>query len=361
MNKRPSEIDGVAGLPRRQFLKQSALAAAGLAVGAPLLQAGIRRLGPALRTVPAAAAKSKVVWIHSSKVIDAAGRVEAPLLQEMLDKALTEFTGRGSIADAWRQFVKPEDIVGLKLNTLGLSSIRGMDYVQHFPAMVAALSSGLQKAGIKEKNLVVWDRSGEEMKDAGFILQSDPGSIRYMANKNGMRDREGNYNPDRHPVGSKSSRLSAIWTDVCTAVINVPVPKTHGQAAFTNALKMHYGTIDNAFEFHANGCTKPGIAEVNAIPIIRQKQKLVVSDALLMAIEAGPRWDRRFIRPAGGLLVGTDPVAVDAAALMLLDEKRAADGMEAIAPRVAHIALAEELGLGNARLENIDLVKIDLG
>jgi hypothetical protein len=124
---------------------------------------------------------------------------------------------------------------------------------------------------------------------------------------------------------------------------------------------MHYGTIDNAFELHANGCSKPGIAEVNAIPLIRQKQKLVVCDALLMAIEAGPRWDRRFIRPAGGLLIGTDPVAVDAVALSLLDEKRAADGMEAIAPRVAHIALAEELGLGQGRLENIDLVKIELG
>jgi hypothetical protein len=35
--------------------------------------------------------------------------------------------------------------------------------------------------------------------------------------------------------------------------------------------------------------------------------------------------------------------------------------MAAIAPRVAHIALAEKLGLGNGRLENIDLVRIELG
>jgi len=358
MNKRPSEIDGAACIPRRQFLKQSALAAAGLAATGRLASA---RIKPALRLVPAAAAKSKVVWIHHSKVIDAAGRVEAPLLQEMLDKALTTFTGKGSIADAWRQFISPEDVVGLKLNTLGLTAIRGMDYLQHFPAIIGALSSGLKKAGVKDSNLVVWDRSEEEMKDAGLVLQPDPGSIRYIANKSGPRDREGKYSQTRHPVGSKSSRLSAIWTDICSAVINVPIPKTHGQAVFTNALKMHYGTIDNAFEFHANGCSKPGIAEVNAIPLIRQRQKLVVSDALLLAIEGGPRWDRRFIRPAGGLLVGTDPVAVDAVALMMLDEKRVADKMEAIAPRVSHIALAEELGLGNSRLENIDLVKIELG
>jgi uncharacterized protein (DUF362 family) len=361
MSQNRSNDNGAGRIPRRRFLKQSALAAAGLAAGVPLVRAGNRLPGPAFRTVPAAAAKSKVVWIHHSMVIDAAGRVEAPLLQEMLDKALTAFTGKSSISDAWRQFVTPEDVVGLKLNTLGLSAIRGMDYIQHFPAIIGALSSGLQKAGVKESQLVVWDRSEEEMKDAGLTIQAEPGAIRYLANKSGMRDREGKYDSTRHPVGSKSSRLSAILTDICSVVINVPIPKTHGQAAFTHALKMHYGTIDNAFELHANGCSKPGIAEVNAIPIIRQKQKLVVSDALLMAIEAGPRWDRRFIRPAGGLLVGTDPVAVDAVALSLLDEKRVADGMEAIAPRVSHIALAEELGLGNGRLENIDLVKIELG
>jgi hypothetical protein len=35
------------------------------------------------------------------------------------------------------------------------------------------------------------------------------------------------------------------------------------------------------------------------------------------------------------------------------------DGMEAIAPQVAHIGLAEEPGLSNGRLENIDQVKIE--
>jgi len=358
MIKRTPGSDGAAGIPRRQFLKQSALAAAGLAATGRLASAG---RGPAFKTIPAVSAKSKVVWVHHAKVVDAAGRVEAPLLQEMLDKAMTAFTGKNSSADAWRQFVAPEDIVGLKINTLGLTAIRGMDYLQHFPAIIGALSSSLGKAGIKASNIVVWDRSEEEMKEAGLTIQPEPGVMRVIANKAARRDRDGKYDPTRHPVGNKSSRLSAILTDICSAVINVPIPKTHRQSVFTNALKMHYGTIDNAFEFHANGCSKPGIAEVNTIPLIRQKQKLVVSDALLMAIEAGPRWDRRFIRPAGGLLVGTDPVAVDAVALKMLDEKRVAEGMEAIAPQVSHIALAEELGLGNSRMENIELIKIEMG
>ena len=143
-------------------------------------------------------------------------------------------------------------------------------------------------------------------------------------------------------------------------MINICVPKTHGGAVFTNALKNHYGTIDNPGRMHANNCSNPGIAEVNTIPIIRKKEKLIVSDALLMVIEGGPRWDRRFIRPFGGILIGTDPVAVDAVALQIIDDAREKDGMERLAAQVKHLPLAEALGLGNSRLENIDLVSISL-
>lgn len=355
----PSGIPAGA-IPRRRFLRQSALAAAGLAAGGSFASGMIR---PALRAVPrpAGAAKSKVIWVHNAKVVDAAGKVEAPLLQEMLDKGLTAFTGKGSASDAWRQFVTPEDVVGLKINTLGLQSIRGMDYCQHFQAINDALCAGLRSAGVKDSHLVIWDRSEEEMKEAGLVMQPDAGKVRVIANKPTRQDREGFYDSTSYPVGGKTTRLSAIWTETCTAVINIPVPKTHGGAVFTNALKNHYGTIDNAYEFHANNCCKPGIAEINALAPIRKKQKLVVCDALLMVIENGPRWDRRFIRPAGGLLIGTDPVAIDAVALKMLDEKRVAEGLAAIAPRVAHIGFSEELGLGTAKFEAIDLVKIELG
>jgi len=52
---------------------------------------------------------------------------------------------------------------------------------------------------------------------------------------------------------------------------------------------------------------------------------------------------------------------IQALALKILDDKREKDGMERIAPRVPHLALAEKLGLGKSRLEDIELVAIDLG
>lgn len=339
---------------RRQFIKQTALTAAGLAAGA--------RAGSAFSGFlkgPFSPEKSKVVLVRNKAVVDAAGKVQNDLLQSMLDKAITAFTGQSSVSDSWRKFIAPEDVVGLKINTLGCQDVRGTDYTQHFSAVIGAVAAGLRKSGIADKNIVVWDRSEEEMKEAGLTIQSDPGSMRFIANKVSRRD-AGDYAAATYPVGSQSSRVSRILAEVCTSMINIAVPKTHGGAVFTCSLKNHYGTVDNPNRMHGNNCTNPGIPEVNAIPIIRQKQKLIVGDALLIVTESGPRWDRRFIRPFGGVLIGTDPVAVDAVALDILDGLRKADGMEPIAPRVPHIALAEQLGLGKSRLADIDLVTINV-
>ena len=339
---------------RRRFLKHSALTAFGLAAR-PAFSPSLDRLF----SVMPAGEKSKVVLVRHPAVVDASGKVQAPLLQQILDKAITAFSGRSTVADAWRLYFSPEDVVGLKINTLGLMNVKGTDYTQHFSAFNQAVASGLRRAGIKDQNIVVWDRSEEEMTEAGLTIQKDPGAMRVIANKAARRG-AGDYAETSYPVGSLTSRVSRILAEVCTSFINIPMPKTHGNSVFTCSLKNHYGTIDNPGQMHANACCSPGIAEVNAIPIIRKKEKLTISDALLLVPEQGPRWDPRFIRPFGGVLVGTDPVAVDAVALKILDDHREKDGMEWIAPRVPHLALAEKLGLGKSRLEDIDLVTFNL-
>ncbi len=341
-------------LTRRRFLKHTALTAAGWAAAGKMSAAFGRAI-----SLPSPAGKSTVVLVRHKNVVDAAGKVQGPLLRNMIDKALTTFTGQSTVSDAWRRFITPEDVVGLKINTLGLQDVRGTDTTEHFPAFIEAVASGLRQAGVKDNRIIVWDRSEEEMIEAGLTIQKEEGTMRVMANKAGRRD-TGDYAPTTYPVGALSSRVSRILADVCTSLINIAIPKTHGNSVFTCSLKNHYGTVDNPNRLHGNACCDPGIAEVNAIPIIRQKQKLVVSDALLVVTENGPRWDRRFIRPYGGVLVGTDPVAVDAVALSILDELRKADGMDPIAARVPHLLLAEKLGLGKSRLEDIDLVTVNL-
>lgn len=355
MGQKHHDSKSLNALSRRHFIKQSAFGVLGLSLSGGLTSS----IPPSLSDKTGG--NSKIILVKHSKVVDEAGKIQQPLLQEMLNKAITTFTGKNSLSDSWLQLISPEDVIGLKLNTLGLMDIEGTDYNQHFPAMVAAIASSLQKAGVKEENLVVWDRSEEELKSAGFAIQKEQGRMRVMANNITRREPSFGFNPKSHAVGDRTSRVSRILADMCTALINIPVIKTHSNAIFTCALKNHYGSIDNPREFHATNCTEPGIPEVNAIPVIRNKQRLIICDALLIPTESGPRWRRRFIRPYGGILVGTDPVAVDTVALKILDQLRMKDSMTPISGHVPHIPLSEKLGLGTNEDSKIEIVNLDLG
>ena len=76
----------------------------------------------------------------------------------------------------------------------------------------------------------------------------------------------------------------------------------------------------------------------------------------------GPHsYSKRFTWPYGGLLVGTDPVAVDATGARIIQEKRNRYFGEAkpIAPSPHHIEIADSrYGLGNSRSEKIELVRL---
>ncbi len=60
----------------------------------------------------------------------------------------------------------------------------------------------------------------------------------------------------------------------------------------------------------------------------------------------------------GTILVGTDPVAVDAVMLQMLDDERKAHDLPSVAPRARFLNLSEELGLGIADPDRIEVLSI---
>lgn len=343
-------------ISRRTFVRRSAAGALGLALADGLLaEAASARKS----TTPFT---SKVVLVRDSRVIDASGVVQQPLVQEMLDRALTTFTGKATIGDAWREFVRPDDTIGLKLNGNSVPQLRGSELVSHFPGLTSAMLSGFEQAGIGKENVVLWDRSDEEVAAMGHALQKDSGALRALGTRESRRGGGGpGFSSESFAVGSGSSKVSAIASDMCTALINLPVLKDHSTTGVTGALKNHYGSIDNPNRYHGNRGTNPGIAEVNAIPVIRAKERLIVFDALLGVFNGGPRWQRQFIWPYGGVLVGTDPVAMDQIALTIIDEKRRQEGLDPLAHQVPSLEAAEALGLGTRNRDQIELEEITLG
>ena len=107
------------------------------------------------------------------------------------------------------------------------------------------------------------------------------------------------------------------------ALINVPALKEHGIAGFTSALKNHYGTIDRPGSLHSSYCD-PAIAELNALPVIRDKTRLVVGDFIRIC-----PYDWNRMTKENRIAMSADPVAHDAVARQLLVDRRTADGRPA--------------------------------
>ena len=94
---------------RRAFLAGSAVGAFGLALGAGK---------GALSQEVDAPDKSKVVVVRAPSLPTAEkGQVPA-LVQDMVNKSVTELTGKSSVAEAWRELVSPSETIAIKINGL---------------------------------------------------------------------------------------------------------------------------------------------------------------------------------------------------------------------------------------------------
>ena len=340
---------------RRKFIKQSAIVTTGL-----LFMPKIKSFGLSI-----SAKKSKVIIAHSDHVIDENGKVEADILQQLLDQSILKLSGKDNLKNAWRHYFSPEDIIGMKVNGNSYSVLEGTPMVEHYPLITQSIFNSFKKADIPDKNAIIWERSDEELKTMGYKIQKEAGQPRILGTHIERRKSESEvYQPwfssTNQQVGDKTTRLSNILEKDCTALINLPALKSHRLAGVTGALKNHYGSIDNPRDFHDDDCCNPGVAEINNIPEIRNKHKLVICNALMGLWEGGPRWDLANMWMEGSLIVGEDPVAVDTVMLKMIDEKRLEAGLESVARRAKHLQLSEEIGLGNSQIDNIEIIKLNI-
>jgi hypothetical protein len=333
---------------RRSFLRKSAL--------------GIMGIGLAARTYPLFMnASNKVVMVRHKNVFGPDGHVREKPLLSMVNRGITELTGTSSLSHAWLQFFSPEDVIGMKINAISFRGLKDTPLASHYPALTQAIMASCTRVGIRAEQFVIWDRSDAELVNLGYRPDNDPGRIRIFGTYKHHRGTDGvGFHPEQYPIGKKTTRVSRILSDICTAMINVPVIKPHTLSGITAALKNHYGTIDNPSSFHLGACTHPGIPEINAVPLIRKKERLIICNALQAIYKGGISWKPANAWPYGGIILGTDPVAVDRVCLSILNEKRIRSGKGIIDQRARHIRLAAELGIGTADLDKIDLVEIDL-
>ena len=344
-----------ARLTRRALLAgATAVAAAGAATAIlPRDSKPAPEAAPAAPPAPPAPvpAKSRVVVIrHEALMADKPGP-PAARIRELLDEAAAALAGKAKPADAWAAWLKPNDLVAIKVNCLGYSTT---------PAVAVALAAAIGAIGLPPERTLIWDRANAELKNAGYDVQSAGKGLRCYGTDALARRGNAGYAQDIITSGAIGSLFSRIVTDEATALVSAPVLKDHNLAGLTGALKNFYGAIHNPNKYHDHGCD-PFIADVCAHAHIRDRLRLVVCDAARPQYHLGPARRAEWQWAYGGILLGTDPVAVDRVGCEILERKRAAAGLkplEADGRPVRYLASAEQRGLGAADLERIEVVSL---
>ncbi len=321
-------------LSRREFLQKCTGSMAYLAVRAAF---------PGIFAFPLSA-ESRVVMVRDRRLKRIGDDVNSEVALKLLNQAMQKLTGAKSDVSAWKSLFNRRERVGIKVSCLPgrkLSSSVGL---------VHAICEGLGLAGIPAKNIVVWERSARELKAAGFTLS-----------RHGVRV----VGTDEFPNGGYENRIVfagsvgtcfSVLMEGFDAIISVPVLKDHDIAGISAGMKNFYGAIYNPNKYHGNGCN-PFVADLCTHPLIRDKLRLVVVDASRLQLQNGPAYFHRYALEYGGLLLGTDPVAVDATGWRLLDRERLKRGLKTLKQvnrQPGYILTAEERGLGHMEEKNID-------
>jgi hypothetical protein len=318
---------------RRDFLRGTGLGALGWGAA---VAAGCSRQSahaPAQAEPPASPRpKPRVVIARNPAVVSEDGEAVDELgVRELVTKALMGLAGKGTLALALGQFIKPTDNVGIK-STVMMTPV----HVE----VLYALWDGLEELGVAADRVVSWDRG---------------------------RGYRGYRKHEEMEVGFDDQNVATICSQFADALINVPALKSHWLSGIGVCLKNWAGAvaklntrdIDTPWPIHADSCADLGMLQAH--PSIRDRVRLCVVDALRPLCHGGPQVNPQYLWSYGGIIVGTDAVAVDRVCLDIIQKQRnEIKGEEwPVSPPPKHIMVAaEKYGLGEADIAKIEVVEV---
>ena len=322
----------MSAIDRRHFI--GAVTAAGVGVAAVA--------GTSRSALSQDAPKARVIRIRRPDAVDDADKVNAAVVKGMVDQSVAKLAGKNSAEEAWKSLFGAGDVVTVKVNCLF-----GPGACTH-REVTEAVVAGLLTAGVPADKITVWDRAAGDLIKCGYELNDGPG-VRCAAT---------GWDAESTQSGSFNGPLATVLSDpAVTAIVNVPVLKSHSIPGMTLAHKNHYGSFKNPGDHHGNGCD-PYLTDLNALPCIKDKTRLIVADALRPVGEGGPSAQPQHTWSYGGILAASDPVAIDAVGTEILDEWRATRNMEPLRPKARFLDTSAQAGLGIADLSRIELTDL---
>lgn len=251
--------------------------------------------------------RSRVILIRHPSVVDGGGTVDRKTIEGMMDEAMVALFDTKTPGEAWQKIAGSQDVVGIKTNV--------WKYLHTPTELEEMMKLRLVSAGVRETDIAIDDRG---------VLSN--------------------------PVFLKASVL-----------INARPMRAHHWSGVGGCLKNYIMFTPNPSDYHPDSCIDLGA--IWKLPPVAGKTRLNVLVMLTPQFHClGPHhFDKEYTWPYSGLLVGTDPVSLDAVGLKILEAKRRLYFKEdsPMRPPVRHIRAAEEKhGVGIANLENIEIRKI---
>ena len=251
--------------------------------------------------------RSKVILIRDAKVMDENRKVDGAVIAGMLDRAVHELVGEPDVAKAWAQLIKPTDTVGIKTN--------GWRFLRTPLELEEALRERVLRAGVGADRVSVRDKQ---------VLED--------------------------PVFQRA-----------TALINVRPMRTHHWSGVGTCIKNYILFHPSPPEWHENSCAE--LAGIWKLPLVEGKTRLNVLVMLSPLFHGkGPHhFHAEYTWNYNGLLVGFDPVAVDATGVRILEAKRRDHfgTQQPFSTPITHLEVAEKkYHLGYADPAKIDVVKL---
>ena len=297
---------------------------------APLLSA------PAAQ--PAASAQSEVVLARNPRAISERNVCDPAETARLLDHALAALTGAPAPAKAWKALgVTATDVVAVKVNcnnwTITLSPK---------PELVQALCASLETV-IPANQIIVYDNDEAAMKESGFVPNRSAKGVRFTGT-------------DRWSDGfDPAERLTRIVTRSATKVINLASLKCvdENDLVVSLLLKNHIGSLvpedmvkcHNDHDFLAGVCARASL---------RNKTVLNIITGLRGTYRRGVPWYW------AGLIMGRDPLAVETAAIAVINKKRKQEGIPALGiPAYLSIAM-NKFRLGTCDPGRIKWVRLEI-
>lgn len=322
-------------------------------------------------------------------------QVRGTELKTLFRGMICRWTGAAEPREAWKALgIRPGDVVGVKINTVGGSVIA----VKR--ALVEEVAATLLEAGARE--VIVWDKYQVEMREAGYLPSLAQGyrleavipgegfdegqfylneylgrliwgdhlfkrvmekkDLRKLAeesaqSKSGESTTEGLGGVEDQT--SNKSFFAKLLTQKCTKIVNIASFMDHETVGIWGTLSsLALGSVDNTRRFTQGvNAGDPAIAEILNRDLFRKKTVLHILDGSIGQFAGGPIFAPHFAKPFGLLIMGNDPVAIDRWVMDRIQKSRSRFDVVPVGEEGRHLQSCAEAGLGEGEFKRIKVTR----